>query len=63
MRKTTWFLICLLAFCLVAVPAHAQWTPEEQMKVKQVGVVRVSPDGRRAVYGVNEPLMTADKSE
>jgi dipeptidyl aminopeptidase/acylaminoacyl peptidase len=39
------------------------WTPELSMKVKAVGGVRVSPDGRRVVYTVNEAVMTAEKSE
>src|SRR5262245_25910306 len=39
------------------------WTPELSMKVKAVGGVRVSPDGKRVLYTVNEPVMTADKSE
>jgi Tol biopolymer transport system component len=33
------------------------------MKVKSVGMVRVSPDGKRVVYTVTEALMTEDKSE
>ncbi len=33
------------------------------MKVKGVGGVRVSPDGRRVVYTVNEAVMAAEKSE
>src|SRR5262249_49739311 len=39
------------------------WTPELSMKVRAVGGVRVSPDGKRVVYTVNEPVMTAEKSE
>src|SRR4030095_3146224 len=39
------------------------WTPELSMKVKAVGGVRVSPDGKRVVYTVNEPVMTEEKSE
>lgn len=39
------------------------WTPDLSMKVRGVGGVRVSPDGRRAVFTVNEAVMTADKSE
>src|SRR5262249_10431836 len=39
------------------------WTPELAMKVKAVGGVRVSPDGKKVVYTVNEPVMTAEKSE
>jgi dipeptidyl aminopeptidase/acylaminoacyl peptidase len=39
------------------------WTPEHSMKIRAVGGVRVSPDGKRVLYTVNEPLMTAEKSE
>ncbi|MCA1612923.1 MAG: hypothetical protein LC800_01970 [Acidobacteria bacterium] len=56
--------------CLVAAPAATPgqsappaWTPELQMKVKAVGSVRVSPDGRRVAYAVTDAVMTADKSE
>jgi dipeptidyl aminopeptidase/acylaminoacyl peptidase len=41
----------------------AGWTPELSMKVKAVGGARVSPDGKRVVYTVNESVMTAEKSE
>lgn len=41
----------------------AGWTPEEMMKVKGVGNVQVSPDGRRVVFTVTEAVMTDDKSE
>ena len=46
-----------------ASPAPTAWTPELQMKVRTVGPVRVSPDGRRVAYGVTDAVMTADKSE
>lgn len=39
------------------------WTPELSMNVRGLASVRVSPDGRRVVYTVNEAVMTADKSE
>src|SRR5262245_18250309 len=39
------------------------WTPEISMKVKAVGGVQVSPDGKRILYTVNEPVVTAEKSE
>src|SRR5215468_778453 len=39
------------------------WTPELSMKVKAVGGVQVSPDGKRVLYTVNEPVMTSEKSE
>ena len=65
MKKALWrgsVLILFVALALVA-PAAAQWTPDEQMKVKPVAGVQVSPDGKRVVYTVNEPVMTAEKSE
>lgn len=39
------------------------WTPELSMKVKGVGGGRVSPDGKRVLFTVNESVMTVDKSE
>lgn len=39
------------------------WTPELGMKVKNVGAVRVSPDGRKVVYTINQAVMAPDKSE
>ncbi|MDQ3755264.1 MAG: S9 family peptidase [Acidobacteriota bacterium] len=44
-----------------AVPTA--WTPELQMKVKTLGVPRVSPDGKRVAYTVVNEMMAADKSE
>jgi dipeptidyl aminopeptidase/acylaminoacyl peptidase len=49
---------------LFVVTANAQtWDPELQLKFKAVGTPRVSPDGKKMVYTVNETVMTADKSE
>ena len=49
---------------LLAATATAQtWEPEMQLKFKAVGTPRVSPDGKRVVYTVNDAVMTADKSE
>ncbi len=39
------------------------WTPELAMKVKNVGVVRVSPDGRKVAYTVSQAVMTPERSE
>lgn len=39
------------------------WTPEMQVKVRALASPRVSPDGKRVVYTVNDAVMTADKSE
>ena len=79
MKKILWmrivpFLCVFLAVQarLVALPqeppkeAKAQpagWTPAEMMKVKSVGDVRVSPDGRRVVFTVTQPVMAGEKSE
>jgi dipeptidyl aminopeptidase/acylaminoacyl peptidase len=49
---------------LLASAASAQvWEPEMHIKLKAVGAPRVSPDGSRVVYTVNEAVTTADKSE
>lgn len=39
------------------------WTPEMQVKTKAVGSPRISPDGKRLVYTINDAVMAADKSE
>ena len=53
----------LLTVLLLAATAGFAWTPEEQLKVKGVGDVRVSPDGRRVVFTVTEQVMETEKSE
>src|ERR1043165_7625830 len=54
----------LTLLVLFTATATAQtWDPETQMKVKAVGAPRVSPDGKRVVYTVNEAVMTPDRSE
>ena len=52
-------LLCLAG----SLAAQSTWTPEMQVKLKALGSPRVSPDGKRVVYTINEPVMTADKSE
>ena len=39
------------------------WTPELAMKVKSIGTVRVSPDGKKVAYTVSNAVMTPEKSE
>lgn len=59
-------LVCsaLLACAELAMAQSAtKWTPEEMMKVRQVGGAQPSPDGRWVTYTVNEAVMTDDKSE
>ena len=71
---STRFLMVLLIFTLVVssfsfgarseiANQPSSWTPELSMKVKGVGGARVSPDGKRVLYTVNESVMTAEKSE
>jgi dipeptidyl aminopeptidase/acylaminoacyl peptidase len=56
--------IALSLVVLFASAATAQtWEPEMHLKLKAVGAPRVSPDGKRMVYTINEAVMTADKSE
>ena len=65
-------LCSILLVTVLTIPGFASlagqatstaWTPELSMKVRAVGGVRVSPDGKRVVFTVNESVMTADKSE
>jgi len=53
-------VVVLAVLGAVVAPA---WTPDQQMKVKGVGEVQVSPDGRRVAFTVTEQVMAADKSE
>jgi dipeptidyl aminopeptidase/acylaminoacyl peptidase len=45
-----------------ATPPTA-WTPELLFKVRDVSQVRVSPDGKRVLFCVTDPVMTDEKSE
>lgn len=53
----------ILVVLFVSAVSAQTWDPETQMKVKAVGAPRVSPDGSRMVYTVNEAVTTPDKSE
>ena len=57
----------LLPVILFALPVLSQaqpgWTPEQEMKVKAIGAVRVSPDGKKVAFTISDAVMTADKSE
>ena len=52
-----------LVVLFVSGAAAQTWDPELQLKVKAVGTPRVSPDGKKMVYAVNEAVMTPEKSE
>lgn len=57
----------LLPVLFIALPAIARaqggWTPEQELKVKAISAVRVSPDGKKLAYTVSGAVMTPDKSE
>jgi dipeptidyl aminopeptidase/acylaminoacyl peptidase len=53
----------ILVVLFVSAVSAQTWDPETQMKVKAVGSPRVSPDGSRMVYTINEAVTTPDKSE
>src|SRR5689334_17200102 len=53
----------VLVLLFVSAVSAQTWDPELQLKVKAVGAPRVSPDGSRIVYTVNEAVTTPDKSE
>ena len=53
----------VLVVLFVSGVSAQTWSPELQLKVKAVGAPRVSPDGSRIVYTVNEAVTTPDKSE
>src|SRR5437870_458533 len=39
------------------------WTPALMMKVKRIGSVRASPDGKQVVFTVRQAVMEGNKSE
>ncbi|PYT00642.1 MAG: hypothetical protein DMF63_06290 [Acidobacteria bacterium] len=54
----------LVFLLLLTICSAAQtWTPEIQVKTRAVGSPRISPDGKRVAYTVNDAVMNADKSE
>jgi dipeptidyl aminopeptidase/acylaminoacyl peptidase len=66
--RLAWLSVSLLLFTVFPSTAFGQnsgsgWTPELAMKVKNVGSVRVSPDGRKVVYTIDQAMMAPDKSE
>src|SRR5829696_2071537 len=61
MKSAATALILVVLFSSVATAQT--WEPDMHLKLKTVGSPKVSPDGKRMVYTVNEAVMTADKSE
>ena len=62
MKSIATALILVVLFASAAFAQNA-WEPELHLKLKAVGAPRVSPDGKKMVYTVNEAVMAADKSE
>jgi dipeptidyl aminopeptidase/acylaminoacyl peptidase len=57
-------LLLVLAFLFANISsAQSGWTPELTMKVKTIGAVRVSPDGKKVAYTVSAAVMTPERSE
>jgi dipeptidyl aminopeptidase/acylaminoacyl peptidase len=63
MLKLTTALFLFVTVVTAQNGAPAVWTPELQIKTRAIGSPRVSPDGKRVVYTVNEAMMAPDKSE
>ena len=57
-------LLSLLSVAIVSAQSStANWTAESEMTVKNIGPVRVSPDGKHVTYAVSSAVMTPEKSE
>jgi dipeptidyl aminopeptidase/acylaminoacyl peptidase len=60
-------IVLLAAVLSISASLHTfaqnTWSPEAQVKTRAVGSPRISPDGKRVVYTINDAVMSADKSE
>src|SRR5688572_24391171 len=57
-------LLLVLSFAVPVISrAQGGWTPEQELKVRPISAVRVSPDGKKVAFTVSDALMTPDKSE
>lgn len=66
MKISAQIIVATLAFASVVsaqTTAPSAWTAELQVKTRAVGSPRVSPDGKRVVYTVNDAVMTSERSE
>ncbi len=56
-------VLLLSAYGSASAQSPSAWSPDVQVRLKAIANPRVSPDGSRIVYTVNDAVMTADKSE
>src|SRR5882762_2584176 len=58
-------LVLLIPLCLLCSGVYAQsgWTPDVMIKLKRVGGIDMSPDGRMVAYTISTPMMEGEKSE
>ena len=57
------YALLLVAVCVGAAEPPKTWTPEHSMKVRNVGDVTVSPDGKRVAWTQTLAVMEGEKSE
>src|SRR5262249_34432017 len=57
------FEILFLVLMLSSAAKVETWTPDDHLKVKSVGNVQVSPDGRRVAFTVTEQVIEPERSE
>jgi dipeptidyl aminopeptidase/acylaminoacyl peptidase len=58
LKMKSWLSVC---FLLAANLAFAQLTPEQALQVRQIGDLRMSPDGRFVAFTVTEPVKGTDR--
>jgi Tol biopolymer transport system component len=67
-RSPSAFVTLLILPMLSLTVARAQtspagWTLDEEMKIRNISMVRVSPDGKSVAFTVSTAVMTPEKSE
>ncbi len=62
--QARFFIVVLLIYCNATFSQTTKnWSPEQTMKMKNIGAVVPSPDASKVLYTVREAVMTDDKSE
>lgn len=62
--QARFFIVVLLFYCNATFSQTVKnWSPEQTMKMKNIGAVIPSPDASKVLYTVREAVMTDDKSE